>query len=324
VLAAPNRCVADARALQRWSLDERRLPSGCEIRFKDVPIWRQYWWQIGLTLAIVAGQAMLIVALFSQRRRRRLAEQAEQAQRAAIGRASRLALAGELTAAIAHEINQPLGAILSNADAGDLMLDSGTDRREELRAILADIRRDDLRAAEVIQRLRDLLGRQKFERNEFDLNEVLNDLESIIRAEARRRGVTLEIRRAPEALAIVGDRIQIQQVLINLVLNAMDAVADESEARRAVVVSVAKGESGAVLAVRDRGRGIAPEHRTKLFESFFSTKRNGMGLGLSITRTIVEAHGGRIWVESGPEEGTLFQVELPLAIANGAMSPQTA
>ena len=324
VLAAPNRCVADARALRRWSLDERRLPSGCEIRFKDVPIWRQYWWQIGLTLAIVVGQAMLIVALFSQRRRRRLAEQAELAQRAVLARASRLALAGELTGAIAHEINQPLGAILANADAGDLMLDSGTDRREELRAILADIRRDDLRASEVIRRLRDLLGKQKFERKQFDLNEVVSDLESIMRAEAQRRGVVLEIRRAPETLTIVGDPVQIQQVLINLVLNAMDAVGDESEARRTVVVSVAKGETGAVLAVRDRGRGIAPEHRTKLFESFFSTKRNGMGLGLSITRTIVDAHGGRIWAESGPDEGTVFQVELPLAIANGTPSPQPA
>ena len=324
VLEAPNRCVADARALQRWSLDAGRLPSGCEIRFKDVPIWRQYWWQIALTLAIVAGQAMLIGALFAQHRRRRLAEQAELAQRAVLARASRLALAGELTGAIAHEINQPLGAILTNADAGDLMLDSGRDRRDELRAILANIRRDDLRASEVIQRLRDLLGKQKFERREFDLNEVVSDSDSIMRAEARRRGVVLEIRRAPEALAIVGDQIQIQQVLINLVLNAMDAVADESEARRTVVVSVAKGERGAVLAVRDRGRGIAPEHRTKLFESFFSTKPNGMGLGLSITRTIVEAHGGRVWVDCGPGEDTVFQVELPLASANGALPPHPA
>ena len=324
MLAAPNRCVADARALQRWSLDAGRLPSGCEIRFKDVPIWRQYWWQIALTLAIVAGQAMLIGALFAQHRRRRLAEQAELAQRAVLARASRLALAGELTGAIAHEINQPLGAILTNADAGELMLDSGRDRRDELRAILANIRRDDLRASEVIQRLRDLLGKQKFERREFDLNEVVSDSESIMRAEARRRGVVLEIRRAPEALAIMGDQIQMQQVLINLVLNAMDAVADESDARRTVVVSVAKGNTGAVLAVRDRGRGIAPEHRTKLFESFFSTKSNGMGLGLSITRTIVEAHGGRVWVECGPGEDTVFQVELPLASANGALSPHPA
>ena len=324
VLAAPNGCVADARALQRWSLGERRLPSDCEIRFKDVPIWHRYWWQIALTLAIVAAQATLIAALLSQRRRRRLAEQAEQAHRASLAHASRLAVAGELTGAIAHEINQPLGAILSNADAGDLLLDSGVDRRNELRAILADIRRDDLRASEVIQRLRDLLGKQKFERKELDLNDVVNDLESILRAEARRRGVGLEIRPAPETLAIMGDRVQIQQVLINLVLNAMDAVVELPEARRTVVVSVAKGAGGAVLAVRDRGRGIAPEHRAKLFESFFSTKPSGMGLGLSITRTIVEAHGGRIRAESGPEDGTVFQVELPLTIATGASSPHPA
>jgi signal transduction histidine kinase len=323
VLEAPNRCVADARALQRWSLDERLLPADCEIRFKVVPVWRQYWWQIALTLAIIAAEAALIVSLVSQSRRRRLAEQAEQAHRAVLARAARLAMAGELTGAIAHEINQPLGAILSNADAGDLMLDSGTDRRDQLRAILADIRRDDLRASEVIQRLRDLLGKQKFERKEFDLNDVVDDLESIMRAEAKRRGVALEIRRAPETLAIIGDRVQIQQVLINLVLNAMDAVADQSEAQRTVVVSVAKGEGGAVLAVRDYGRGIAPENRTKIFESFFSTKPNGMGLGLSITRTIVEAHGGRIWAESR-EDGAVLQVELPPAIANGASSPQAA
>jgi len=324
VLAAPNGCVADARALQRWSLDERRLSADCEIRFAYVPVWRQYSWAIALALLIFAAEAALIVALLTQRHHRRLSEQREQAQRTDLARAARLAMAGELTGAIAHEINQPLGAILSNADAGDLMLDSGTDRRDELRAILADIRRDDLRASEVIQRLRDLLGKQKFERKEFDLNDAVIDLESILRAEARRRGVALEIRRAPESLAIMGDPVQIQQVLINLVLNAMDAVADESEDRRTVALSAAKGEGGAVLAVRDRGRGIAPEHRAKLFESFFSTKSSGMGLGLSITRTIVEAHGGRIRVESSSAEGTEFRVELPLAISNGAPSQHPA
>ena len=325
VLESPNRCVADARALQRWSLDPGRLPSGCELRFENVPVWRQYAWQIALTLAVIAAQAMLIAALIYQRRQRQAAEQAEQSQRAALARASRLAMAGELTGAIAHEINQPLGAILTNVDVGDLMLDSGRDRRDELRGIFANIRRDDLRASEVIRRLRDLLGQHKFERKAFDLNQVVGDLESIMRAEARRRGVTLEIRRAPQALEIIGDPIQIQQVLINLVLNAMDAVADESEARRAVVVSVARAEHGAILAVRDHGRGIAPEHRDRLFESFFSTKPKGMGLGLSITRTIVEAHGGRIWSESGPDDqGTLFQVELPCTPSSVAAPSQPA
>ncbi len=116
---------------------------------------------------------------------------------------------------------------------------------------------------------------------------------------------------------MVGDRIQIQQVLINLVLNAMDAVADLPEARRTVVVSVESGAGGIAIAVRDRGHGIAPEHLPKLFDSFFSTKRKGMGLGLSIARTLVEAHGGRIRAENGPGEGAVFQVELPAAGATG-------
>jgi len=324
LLYAPIRCVADAHALERWSVDARRLPAGCEIHFEGVPLWRQYWWAIAITLAVVAAQALLIGALFYERRRRLLAEQAEQAQRAELAHAARLAMAGELTGAIAHEINQPLGAILSNADAGDLILDSAVDRSDELREIFADIRRDDLRASEVIQRLRDLLGKQIVERNEFDLNDVVTDLQPIMHAEARRRGIALEIQAAQEPLRSVGDRIQMQQVLLNLVLNAMDAVAAEPEARRMVSVSMTKSDHGAVLAVRDRGPGIAAEHRAKIFESFFSTKGRGMGLGLSITRTIVEAHGGRVWAEGVPGGGTVFQAELPLGMANGTSSPHPA
>ena len=233
-------------------------------------------------------------------------------------------MAGELTGAIAHEINQPLGAILSNTDAADLILESGTDRRDELRGILADIRRDDLRASEVIHRLRELLSKNEYEREPVELNGLLSDLEPIIRSEAKRRGVTLDIRPAATATTIVGDRVQIQQVLINLLLNAMDAVADVPEVLRTVVVSIAKGASGVIISVQDRGRGIAPEHLTKVFDSFFSTKRKGMGLGLSITRTIVEAHGGRVWAENGPGEGAVFRVELPLAVASDAPSPNPA
>lgn len=313
MLQAPNRCVADSRALRRWSLDKKRLPEDCEIRFEEVPVWRQYWQEIFVTLGVVAAQAALIVALIYQRRRRVMAERAEQAQRAELAHVGRLAVAGELTGAIAHEINQPLGAILSNADAGDLLLDSGTDQRDKLRAILADIRRDDLRASEVIRRLRELLGKHHFEQETFDLNQVVAELEAIIRAEAKRRGVRLEFKREPDALPVIGDRIQVQQVLLNLVLNAMDAVQDQSDDRREVSVATTKSKRRAVLAVRDRGPGIPPQNLPLVFDSFFSTKTEGMGLGLSISRTIVEAHGGRLSVDKTGSEGTTFRAELPLA-----------
>ena len=215
-------------------------------------------------------------------------------------------MAGELTGSIAHEINQPLGAILSNADAADLILEAGGDRRDELRGILADIRRDDLRASEVIRRLRTLLAKHEVERKPFDLNDAVREIESVLGAEARRRHSTLDVRPAPAPVAVVGDRIEIQQVLINVVLNALDSMADRPEEQRTVVVSVENVSAGADVAVRDRGHGIAPEHLPRLFDPFFTTKRDGMGLGLSIARTVVEAHGGRVWAENGPGEGAVL------------------
>jgi len=133
--------------------------------------------------------------------------------------------------------------------------------------------------------------------------------------------VTLDIPPVTTALITVGDRIQIEQILINLVLNAMDAVADVPEDRRTIAVSVENGTDRIAITVRDRGHGIEPEHLPKLFDSFFSTKPKGMGLGLSIARTLVEAHGGRIWAENGPGEGAVFHVELPVAGAADAPFP---
>jgi signal transduction histidine kinase len=226
-----------------------------------------------------------------------------------------------LTGAIAHEINQPLGAILSNADAADLLLASGADRRDELRAILADIRQDNVRASEVIRRLRALLAKQPVDWHPFALNDAVRELEPVLRAEARRRGVGFELRLAPTATILVGDRVQIQQVLINLALNAMDAANGLPEARSAVAVSVERDADRLALVVRDRGHGIAPEHLPQLFDSFFTTKPRGMGLGLSITRTLVEAHGGRIWAESSPGAGAVFRVEWPAAGGAGTAEP---
>ena len=301
----------DWRQIRRWSIDEKALPADAVVLFKERTFWEDHQNEVMIAVAVFLLQAGLIGGLLVERRRRRSAEHAEQNHRSDLAHASRLAVAGELTGAIAHEINQPLGAILSNADAADLLLASGADRRDEVRQILADIRRDDLRASEVIRRLRALLSKQEVERQPFSLEQAVSDIEPLLHAGARRRQATLDLRPVPTAVTVVGDRIQIQQVLINLVLNALDAVADVPEERRTVVVAFEATPGGIAIAVRDRGHGVAPEHMPKLFESFFSTKRKGMGMGLSITRTLVAAHGGRIWAENNPEEGAVFHVELP-------------
>jgi len=322
VLSVPSRCVADARALRRWSLDPERLPAGCDVRFADRPYWREYLWQIALGLMVIVAQAFLISALLVQRRRRRVAEQAVQTHRSEVAHASRLAVAGELTASIAHEINQPLGAILNNVDAADLLIASGNAQDEQLREILADIRRDDVRASEVIRRLRALLARHEIQRSSLDLNTAVSEVASLLRFEAERRGVTIDMRLAPRA-TIVGDRVQIAQVLINLLLNAMDAVSEVGEDRRTITIEVEEAEHRIRIAIRDRGRGIGSEALPRVFDSFYSTKHAGMGLGLSIARTIVEAHGGRIWVESRAGDGAVFFVELP-SIDRAAEEARTA
>ncbi|MTW23100.1 hypothetical protein GJ668_18835, partial [Allochromatium palmeri] len=270
------------------------IPDDAIVRFKSPTLLEQYATETVVATVVFLVQAGLIAGLLFERRHRRRMKLAVYQQCCELAHASRLAVAEALTGAIAHEINQPLGAILSNADAADLLLASGADRRDELRAILADIRQDDLRASEVIRRLRALLAKQPVDWHPFDLNEAIRELEPVLRAEARRCRVALDLRLAATAPLLLGDRIQIQQVLINLALNAMDAANGLPEARRAVAVSVEHDADRLILVVRDRGPGIAPEHLPQLFDSFFSTKSQGMGLGLSITRTLVEAHGGRV------------------------------
>jgi len=301
----------DWRQVQRWGIDEKLIPADAVIRFREPTFWQSYRDAAIVTAAIILVQAALIATLLLERRRRRSAESAVQKQRTELAHASRLAVAGELTASIAHEINQPLGAIQTSADAADLILQAGGDRRDDLLRIVTRIRRDNLRASDVIRRLRALFAKHEPERQRVDLNAAVSDAVMLLRTEARHREVTVDLLLAPAPAFLVGDPTQIQQVLIILVLNAMDAVQEVPDDRRTIVVSVERRADGNVITVRDRGCGIAPEHAAKLFDSFFTTKPRGMGLGLSIARTIVEAHGGRITVESRQGEGAVFRVELP-------------
>jgi PAS domain S-box-containing protein len=266
-------------------------------------------WQQWVDSAIVAadGQVTELQGIGRDITDRKRAEEANQK----LAHASRLAVMGELTASIAHEINQPLGAILSNADAAELLLEAGSGRLEEVRRILADIRKDDLRASQVIRRMRELLGKRPLERQPLDLNDVAAGVLQLLGADAARRGVALEIELAPGLPAVHGDRVHLQQVLLNLLLNGMEAMADTPASRRRLAVRTAPDDTGVGIAVTDSGPGIPRERLPRLFDSFFTTKQDGMGLGLSIARSIVEAHGGRIWAQNRPEGGATFRFTVP-------------
>lgn len=320
----PNVLNIDLRQTRRWGVADADIPADALVAFRQPTFWEAYRTAGLIVSTVILLQAGLIAALVLEHRRRRRAEMALVQRGSELAHASRLAIAGELAASIAHEINQPLAAILANAEAAELLLISGRHGPDDLGHILADIRRDDLRASDVIARLRTLLAKQAIARQPFELNAAVGDGCELLDAEARRRAMTLAIRPCATPVRVVGDPIQIQQVLINLVLNAMDAVGDLPESRRRIVVSITEREALVQITVSDRGHGIVPEHLPKLFDSFFSTKRRGMGLGLSITRSIVEAHGGRIWAVSTPGEATVFHLELPRWVETSAAPPGNA
>ena len=260
---------------------------------------------------MIVLQALLISSLLLQRAARRHAERDLQRKGAALAHASALSVAGELTASISHEINQPLGAILSNTDAAEMLLDSGTARVDELRQVLQAIRKDDLRASEVVGRMRRLLRKHEAELLPCDLDEIAAEVLTLVRADAERRRVDL-IAHLDGPHPVQGDRVHLQQVLLNLIMNAMDAVAECPAERRHVSVRTMRSEDRVEVVVADAGCGIADDAMPQLFNSFFSTKPQGMGLGLSIARSIVEAHGGRIWAQHNlGAPGTAFHFVLP-------------
>ncbi len=225
----------------------------------------------------------------------------------------RLALLGELTASIAHEVNQPLGAILSNAEAAEILLEESPPALDEVRQILADIRRDDVRASEVIRHIRALVGKRDTQALPMDLNEIVTEVVRLVSVEAQRRRVTLLCDLAVALPKVHGDRVQIEQVLINLIVNGMDAMAESAPQRRKITVRTAlDGVRWLEVSVRDEGHGFPSERLPRIFESFFTTKENGMGLGLALARSIAEAHRGRITAENNADSGATFRLYLPV------------
>jgi C4-dicarboxylate-specific signal transduction histidine kinase len=225
---------------------------------------------------------------------------------------SRVSMMGQLASALAHEINQPLGAILRNAEAAEIFLKSDNPDLEEIRAIVADIRADDQRAGRVIERMRALLKRRDLgETQLLDVSELVNNVASLARPDAASRRVKLEVDVPADLPLVRGDRVHLQQVLLNLILNGMDALqGDSREDRRVTVSACADGAQAVEVAVSDTGVGIAADKLANIFEPFYTTKSNGLGMGLPISRTIIEAHGGRLWADNNDRGGATFRFTL--------------
>jgi len=238
-------------------------------------------------------------------------------QRNELAHAGRVSTMGQLASTLAHELNQPLGAILRNAEAAELFLQNPSPDLDEVRAILADIRKDDERAGEIIDRMRALLKRRGLEHTTLDIAELVEDVMPLVHPDAVSRRVRLDIEIPRNLPPVRGDRVHLQQVLLNLILNGMDAMGDVPAEARRLTVRARQADAGTIeVAVADAGHGVPAEKLARLFEPFFTTKPNGMGLGLPISSTIIAAHGGRIWAENSPAGATFF-FTVPVSVANG-------
>jgi signal transduction histidine kinase len=321
VFRIPSRCVADARALRRWSLDEDLLPSGCDVRFAERPLWRQYWWQLALALAVLFAQSALIIGLLQQRRRRRQAEAESRTRYAEMAHMNRRVAMGNLAASIAHELNQPLGAIYNNAGAAQILIKADRPNLRDIAEILDDIKQDDKRASEVIARIRTMLRKTDVDVEDVDMNAVIGDTVKLLLADATTKGVSLTATLEPHLPPVRADRVQVQQVLLNLALNAIEAMGGQPDGKRQLSIrSRRASDKEAEVSVTDTGPGVDAGLLPRVFEAFVTSKAGGMGLGLSISRTIVEAHGGRLSVENRPQGGAVFHFTLPFATAtNGAL-----
>jgi PAS domain S-box-containing protein len=244
---------------------------------------------------------------------RKQAEQEIARQRNELAHVTRVSTVSQLASSIAHELNQPLGAILRNAEAGELFLQDPSPDLDEVRAILADIRKDNQRAGAVIDGMRALMKQRQVERRRLDLDLLADKTVALVQPDAERRRVRLA-READRALTPVhGDQVQLQQVLLNLLLNAMEALDDNPSARRLVTVRTRSTGSMAEVSVSDSGCGISEDELLRVFEPFFTSKVNGLGMGLAISRSIIEAHRGRLWAENNATGGTTFAFTLPIA-----------
>ena len=243
--------------------------------------------------------------------RKRAEVQAERS-RQELAHFTRVSAMGELTASLAHELRQPLTGIMTNAQAARRFLEIAPLDIGELRNILSDIIADDRRAADVIQRLRDLLRKGERRLTLLDLNDLIRGVSRLLSSDAVIRNVVVALQLAPEPVIVNGDRVQLEQVVLNLLVNAMDSVAEAPGGDRTIVVRTESKENAAVhVAVQDAGTGLRDGTRERVFEPFFTTKPAGMGMGLSVSKSIIEAHGGAIWATNNPARGATFHFSLP-------------
>jgi PAS domain S-box-containing protein len=297
-----------------------RCLAGEEVSFAewfDNPGGRKYWLVTYSPLKLESERVDAALAVARDLTEQTLASEKLRDARIELAHVNRVTTIGQLTASIAHEVNQPIGALVTNAHVALRMLDAESPDLKQAREVLDDIIKDGRRASDVIQRIRALVRKSPAQADELDINEVIGETLALARSEILRNDVSLQTQLERDLPPIRGDRVQLQQVIMNLVMNAIEAISSLAEGTRELQIRTGKDEKDSIaITVRDSGPVLKPEALDRFFEAFYSTKPTGMGIGLSICRSIIEAHEGRILASANVPCGATFYITLPASQSN--------
>jgi signal transduction histidine kinase len=300
----------DWRELERWDIPESRLPPGSVVLYRAPSLWSEYRLTVLSAVGALIVQSILIVGLLYQRRARQRAESDSRRNLALAADASRRETMSALTSSIGHELGQPIGSIMYNAQALQMMVTADRATSDTIEEILSDIQTQGVRATQIIDRHRTMLKSHQLDKKPIDLHAVIDETVALVAHDMTARQVSATVNQSSSPCVIDGDQVLLQQVLVNLVMNAIDAMADTPPGRRCVTISSHARAADIDVSVRDTGPGVPAHILDRLFTPFVTTKARGLGIGLTIVRSIVDAHGGTIVARNHPDGGATFTVTL--------------
>jgi signal transduction histidine kinase len=313
----------DWRELQRWGIREASLPSGSAVLFRTTSPWMQYRTELLATIAALLMQAALILWLLHERQYRHRAERSARETMAELAQLNRMATAGELSATIAHEVNQPLSSIVARANAALRWLSFDQPDIARAQAALEKIVAAGHHASDVVTAVRAMFRKSAQEKSPIDINGLIRSVVGLVYFDLRKHGIELRMQLQEPLPPVAINATQLQQVVLNLMMNAIDAM--KAAPTRTLVVRSDHPAYGKVhLAVEDSGTGIDPDNLTRIFDPLFTTKAQGMGIGLSICRSIISSNEGRLWASSTVGRGSVFELELPAVTGSGLVTASAA
>jgi signal transduction histidine kinase len=298
--------------MQRWGISEKNLPPGGEILFRDPTVWGQYRAYILAAAAAILIQAALIFWLLYEHRRRHLAEVQARNSMAELTQLNRLATAGELSAAIAHEIRQPIAGMVAMANAAVRWLSREIPDIGEARDAMNNVVATGHHASDVITNVRELFGKDTQEKTPTDVNKLIRKVLALVYIDLRKHSIETQLNLSEQLPPLIGNEVQLRQVVLNLVMNAIESMASVAEPRVLSIKSESTEHNSVLVSIADTGSGIDVANLNRIFAPMFTTKTRGMGMGLSICKSIIDSHNGGIWVSAGVPRGSIFHFELPL------------